>query len=392
MASLSPLQRRVLERLRAIGPEGVPTSALDDSALAARVAPALGLSSQELLEPLRVLKDRGLFHTVPKTAYGRVSSISDSGIRMLERLEAEDAAAEAKSAVGPPIIFISCGQRNEEKIIGQTLARIVNEETTARGFFAENQNSLGALTSEILTPLSECIGLVAVMHHRGNVKLGDLEPFERGSVWVEQEIAMAALLKQIFKHDIGILLYTNVEIALEGIRQQVLIHPIHFDGLDDIAADFRARLRSDFAKFVKPRVYLTARPLEACEAADNQKGTHVAFKTDLVVHNETNERHETLRLHLALPPGWGPIRFPTHKVDCDPETTPEPNAPVDASRFSLLLKGPFEAGTVAPFNDVAFAAQVKAAAAPRVLWRIDHGPHSTPSKGSDFAVLSERWP
>lgn len=49
-------------------------------------------------------------------------------------------------------------------------------------------------------------------------------------------------------------------------------------------------------------------------------------------------------------------------------------------------------GRLAPFNDIAFAAPGQAAVAPRILWRIDHGAESTPSKGSVFGVLSEQWP
>lgn len=389
MASITPLQRLILERLRAWGPDGNPSSAQDDSAMANRLSKELEVAPGDLYEPLRVLRERGLFVVESRRGYGRVSHFSETGNRMLETLE----AAEAKAASdGPPVIFISCGQwAEDEKQIGRRLAHIVNTETTARGFFAEDQNTLGALTAEILKPLSKCVGFIAVMHNRGQVRLGALPPFNRGSVWIEQEIAMAALLKQIFERDIRILLYTNVDIALEGIRQQLLIHPIPFTGIDDLVTDFRNKLRSDFAQYVKPQVYLTAHPLQACEPADDQKGTHVAFKTDFRVHNETKERFESLRLHLALPPGWGPIRVPGHKVDGDPEA-PQPGAPPNSSAFSLLLTGPFAPGDVSPFNDIAFAAPVLAAAAPRVLWRIDYGTESTPSKGSAFALLSDTWP
>ena len=141
-----------------------------------------------------------------------------------------------------------------------------------------------------------------------------------------------------------------------------------------------------------PLLLLTAErsAVEACEPAENQMGSHVAFKTDLSVHNGTRERFDTLRLHLALPAGWGPIRVLGHKVDGDPEK-PQAGAPPDSSCFSMLLTGPFAPGDVAPFNDIAFAAPVQAATAPRVLWRIDHGHDSTPSKGFDYAVLSDKW-
>jgi len=392
MVAVSPRQRQILEVLRAIGRDGVASSARETGALQAAVAAELNVHAGELREPVQDLRNRGFLDLQSKNPGSYVHGISDYGLRILGELEAADAAEEAEvAAAGPPIIFISCGQRDDEKVIGLRLAEIINAETTAMGFFAENQDSLGTLTSEILTPLSKCVGFIAVMHFRGDVTLGK-KKFKRASVWVEQEIAMAALMAQIFKRDIQILFYTNCEIEIEGIRQQLLIHPIPFATVDEVVADFRNRLRTVFKKFVKPRVYLTARPLQACEPADDQKGTHMAFSTDFRLHNDTKQRFETLRLHLALPPGWGPIRVPTHKVDGDPEMTPEPDAPADSARYSLRLTGPFEPGEVAPFNDIAFAAPGQAAVAPRILWRIDHGAESTPSKGSVFGVLSEQWP
>ena len=398
MIAVTALERRILEALRVIGPGGIATSAPQTTAaLEAALAPELNVHPGDLREPILDLRKRGFIDLTPKFRYGHVFTISDHGIRSLGELEAAEAEEAAKAAASgaaeAPIIFVSCGQwSDEEKSIGRALAQVINADTIANGFFAENKNSLGALTAEILTPLSKCVGVVAVMHHRGNVNLGEGH-FVRGSVWIEQEIAMAALLKQVYQRDIRILLYTNVTIELEGIRQQLLIHAIPFKGLDDIVADFRKRLQTEFAEFLKPQVYLTARPLQACEPAENQKETHLAYKTDLVLHNDTDKRYDTVRLQLVLPPGWGPIRWPSHKVvDVDPVTHEEPDAPADTARFSLLLKGPYEPKTDAPVNDLAFAAPGRAAAPPRVLWRIDHGGASTPAKGSPFALLGEKWP
>jgi hypothetical protein len=65
-------------------------------------------------------------------------------------------------------------------------------------YFAEQQNTLEGLTSNILSSLERCVGFVAVAHHRGKVTRPDGE-IVRASVWVEQEIAIAAFIQHALK-------------------------------------------------------------------------------------------------------------------------------------------------------------------------------------------------
>src|ERR1700730_6436400 len=95
---------------------------------------------------------------------------------------------EVKSA-GKPLIFISCGQfTEEESALGKAIERLIKETTPFDAYFAEQQNTLEGLTSNILSSLGRCVGFVAIAHHRGSVKRLDGE-IVRASVWVEQEIA-----------------------------------------------------------------------------------------------------------------------------------------------------------------------------------------------------------
>jgi hypothetical protein len=90
------------------------------------------------------------------------------------------------------LVFISCGQyRNEEIALGQALAQVVNDTTAFEGYFAENQTSLDGLSQNIFGALYRCVGFVGVMHYRGTVKTLHGE-IVRASVWVEQELAIAA--------------------------------------------------------------------------------------------------------------------------------------------------------------------------------------------------------
>src|SRR5690242_13573139 len=98
-------------------------------------------------------------------------------------------------------VFISCGQfRKEEIALGEDLANAVSELTPFKGYFAQQQKTLDGLSRHIFHALNDACGFVAVMHHRGTVKTLDSEHL-RASVWVEQEIAIAAFLRQALDRD-----------------------------------------------------------------------------------------------------------------------------------------------------------------------------------------------
>lgn len=66
------------------------------------------------------------------------------------------------------LIFVSCGQvADEEKKLGRDVCDLVRELTPHEPYFAENQNSLDALTKNILGSLDNAVALIAIMHPRG---------------------------------------------------------------------------------------------------------------------------------------------------------------------------------------------------------------------------------
>src|SRR5262249_24980532 len=94
------------------------------------------------------------------------------------------------------LVFISCGQYRETEIsLGKALAEAVTDLTAFEGYFAQNQTSLDGLSQNIFRALNRASGFIAVMHHRGSVRTLHGEHV-RASVWVEQEIAIAAFLRQ----------------------------------------------------------------------------------------------------------------------------------------------------------------------------------------------------
>lgn len=137
-----------------------------------------------------------------------------------------------------PIVFISCGQFTEkEKALGKRARELIEGSGVFQGYFADNQSSLQAVTKNIFARLNQCFGLVCIMHHRGAVSALNGELTVRASVWIEQEIAIAAFLTEILDRDIKVKLYIEKGIHREGVRDKLLINPTEFTEDDEVLVD-----------------------------------------------------------------------------------------------------------------------------------------------------------
>jgi len=143
-------------------------------------------------------------------------------------------------------VLISRGQfADSERRLGQTLAALVSELTPYTGYLAQNQTSLSALSQHVFETLNSAVGFVAVMHHRGTAKTPHEEHI-RGSLWVEQGIAIAAFLTAQGRH-LPVALYLQNGIVLEGARQQLILNPVEFDDNAEVVEDFKRRVFALFA-------------------------------------------------------------------------------------------------------------------------------------------------
>src|ERR1043166_3077506 len=143
-----------------------------------------------------------------------------------------------------PIVFISCGQyTDEERDLGNAVAELVRAHTPYEPYFAEQQNTLEGLVSNILNNLARAAGFIAVMHHRGVVNTLD-GTVTRGSIWIEQELAIAAFMEHALKRKIQVALYLQTGIDREGIRQQLRLKPVEFSDAKTVLDDLRTRLQS----------------------------------------------------------------------------------------------------------------------------------------------------
>jgi len=138
-------------------------------------------------------------------------------------------------------VFISCGQyTDEERVLGELARKLVDQLTPFEGYFAQNQVSLKTLSENVLTRLYDSVGLIAIMHHRGlvahNKGLEEIsgDKLIRGSVWIEQETAIAAFMEQILHRPLHVALFIQRGIVIEGMRKQLHLNPVEFDTDEEV--------------------------------------------------------------------------------------------------------------------------------------------------------------
>lgn len=140
-------------------------------------------------------------------------------------------------------VFISCGQfTQEERELGKQISKLIDQCSPFRGYFAENQTTLEALSGNVLRRLYESVGLVVVMHNRGVVEMPNGRKVVRASVWIEQEIALATLMQQILRRPLHVAFFAEQGIAIEGIRQQLQLNPVEFTQSDEVVTHLRCIL------------------------------------------------------------------------------------------------------------------------------------------------------
>ncbi len=126
-----------------------------------------------------------------------------------------------------PLIFISCGQYTQaEKQLGADVCALLRElRPDVEPYFAENQSDAEGLSNHILKALFRSAGFICIMHERGELKTPDDKRIIRGSLWIEQEIALTTMMNVCLDRSIPVLFYCQPDITLEGIRSVLLLNP-----------------------------------------------------------------------------------------------------------------------------------------------------------------------
>ncbi|MBI1952917.1 MAG: hypothetical protein HYS41_02205 [Candidatus Omnitrophica bacterium] len=125
------------------------------------------------------------------------------------------------------LIFVSCGQQTTlEKELAEAICSTVDATAGFKAFYADQVQSLDALTEKIFEALKICSGMISVLHPRGQVQWPAETPWGvRSSVWINQEIAILAFRQ--FSHRVKAPLLTFMaKVKLEGAMTGLITNPI----------------------------------------------------------------------------------------------------------------------------------------------------------------------
>lgn len=193
-----------------------------------------------------------------------------------------------------PLVFISCGQYASEEIaLGKEIERFIRDETPFEPYFAEQQNTLEGLVSNVLTALNEAAGFVGIMHYRGTLATPTGSNVIRGSVWIEQEVAIAAFIQHTLKREIEVALYIQEGIEREGIRQQLRLNPVIFTNGDEVLSDLRSRIKGWHIAAINSAEAIVDKWVTTEYAEKAGIGTNLdqeGYTSDWVYANKENER------------------------------------------------------------------------------------------------------
>ena len=184
-------------------------------------------------------------------------------------------------------------------MLSRKAADLVTTLTPFDGYFAEDQSDLAGVTESILNRLYDSVGFIAIMHQRGTVT-GHDRTITRASVWIEQEIAIAAFMGQVLKRPLRSASYCQKGIQLEGVRQFILLNAKSFTTNEHVLEDLQAVLPTWTAPLYKistPHqrevtrrhlkvVHIRARHPQMTINVTNQSGSSISVKSVSMYHDQ----------------------------------------------------------------------------------------------------------
>lgn len=200
-----------------------------------------------------------------------------------------------------PIVFISCGQDTlQERQLGRDICSLIADlRPDANAYFAQNQSTVEGLNSNIFGYLHRSAALICVMHGRGEITLPEGRSLIRSSVWIEQEIAIAAFIYNVLKRPIPILFYKQANVATEGIRAAVLVNSlIDFTHDSQVLDDLRSRLPTIELQPFMPR---DLTPVVMCNKLQPGPSGHNRYRATFDIENSGSERVTDFQLRVYFP-------------------------------------------------------------------------------------------
>jgi hypothetical protein len=206
-----------------------------------------------------------------------------------------------------PLVFISCGQfTDREKRLGKAVVAIV-KGLGFEPYFAETQSNLNGLHENILNKLNECAGLISIMHDRGKVSGLDGTSYSRGSVWVEQEIAIAAFMTYCLGKNIKVAAFIQNGIKREGIRDLLHLNPFSFSSDEEIVSQLPSVIGEWKLESLAVRLKVSYKKLRGTGEAHD-------YQLSLEIENPSSVRIREYQLDLSFPSAFLPPTIYTAEV------------------------------------------------------------------------------
>lgn len=193
-----------------------------------------------------------------------------------------------------PLIFLSCGQRtDEEKQLGANIINLIEQDGKFQAYFAEQQNSLEGLTANIFENLARCVGFIAVLHPREPIR-DSKPPQHRASVFIEQEVAIAAFIQQMNpEHKLHVAIFAHPKVQLEGVRHYLVAKARVFDSSADVLKTIEQVILPTWQPITQSAASIECDCSRAIlRSINNSRGT---VTIELPFHVQAEQ---------ALPPNW----------------------------------------------------------------------------------------
>lgn len=152
----------------------------------------------------------------------------------------ESGLVNEESGKSEKFVFVACGQSNEqEKNLGIKVKTLLKDHGVA-SFFAETANDLESLNSHIFKNLNSCLGFIAILHKRRKI---EGEDSHATSVWINQEVAIAAYLRSNGKTVPSFVLYEEGA-AIEGLIKYTIANPPTFTSDEDVLSKIKSWVKT----------------------------------------------------------------------------------------------------------------------------------------------------
>ena len=143
------------------------------------------------------------------------------------------------------LVFIACGQSTpREKNLGTEASALLRHYNIS-SFLAEMANDLESLNAHIFKNLMDCTGFIAILHRRAEGKYDT-------SVWINQEVAIAAYLRSLGKTIPSLVLYEEGT-TVEGLIKYTIANPTTFESDEEALSKIEEWIKRQDFRYVEKK-------------------------------------------------------------------------------------------------------------------------------------------